>query len=379
MDVEFALDHERIDDSKHAFLCIADPQLLDEADARRMHEESVPDLRRTVRRLEPVPVFGVACGDIVYDNLALFPEYEHAVRKIGVPCFQVAGNHDVEIASWTDEHSTRAFERHFGPTYYSFNRGEIHYVVLDDIFWFGGYIGYLDQRQLDWLRADLSLVERGATVVVFVHIPPYNEQHIRHEMAQPLSTVVVMNRELLYRLLEPFNAYVVCGHMHECEYLSDGGVEIHICGALSGAWWTDSFCVDGAPNGYAVYRADGSELTWRYHSTGREEKHQMRLYPPGYVPEFPDELVANVWGANESWRVAWYEGGMRKGRMQRRTGTDPYAVRLFGGPDRPQKHPWAEPVRTNHLFTARPSAVIREVLVEAIDRWGRVYSERIEW
>jgi hypothetical protein len=379
MEVEFPLDPLRIDDRRHAFILMADPQTLDAEDVERLHGESVPDIRKTVRNLSPAPLFGVACGDIVYDRLEYFPEYERAVHRIGIPCFQVLGNHDVDVASRTDEQSALTFERYFGPTYYSFNRGEIHYVVLDDIFWFGGYIGYLDQMQLDWLRADLSLVERGGTVVVFMHIPPFNEYHLQQGRREPLRTTAVTNLELLYRLLEPFNAYIICGHMHESEYLRDSGAEIHVCGALSGAWWSDSICYDGTPNGYGVYRADGSNLTWRYQSTGKDARHQMRLYPPGSVLDFPTEFAANVWGADSSWEVVWYEGGMRKGKMKRRLCIDPLAMRLYEGPNLPRKHPWVDPVRTYHIFTAKPSAAGREVVVEAIDRWGRVYSERLEW
>ena len=31
----------------------------------------------------------------------------------------------------------------FGPTYYSFDRGRVHYVVLDNVFYLSrGYVGY---------------------------------------------------------------------------------------------------------------------------------------------------------------------------------------------------------------------------------------------
>jgi hypothetical protein len=167
--------------------------------------------------------------------------------------------------------------------------------------------------------------------------------------------------------------------MHEIEFLRDGGAEIHVCGALCGAWWSDSICYDGSPNGYMVYRAEGSELTWRYKATGANVDHQMRLYAPGSVPQSPGELIANIWGADDEWQVALYEGGMRSGRMKRRRRTDPLAVRLFEGPDLPPKHPWVDPVVTDHIFAATPDPARRDAVVEAVDRWGRVYSERLMW
>ena len=130
------------------------------------------------------------------------------------------GNHDVEIKTKTDEQSVRTFERFFGPAYYSFNRGEIHYVVLDDIFWFGSYIGYLTEKQLSWLKVDLAQIESGKTVAVFVHIPPHSEYALRAGQQMP-DNLIITNKELLYNLLEPYDSYVICGHLHVSEYLKE--------------------------------------------------------------------------------------------------------------------------------------------------------------
>ncbi|MBK8006914.1 MAG: hypothetical protein IPK12_24425 [Gemmatimonadetes bacterium] len=92
-------------------------------------------------------MFGIACGDIMFDDLSLYPEYERAVAAMGVPFFQVTGNHDLDYASRTAEGATATFERHFGPAHYSFDVGAVHYVVLQDVLWYGdGYVGYLPRR-----------------------------------------------------------------------------------------------------------------------------------------------------------------------------------------------------------------------------------------
>jgi hypothetical protein len=375
--VSFTLERLEYTDNEHAFLLMADPQTQDADDVSLLHREAVPDLRETVTGLLPRHVFGVACGDIMYDRLELFPEYERAVRAIEIPCFQVTGNHDVEVEALTDATAFETFMRHFGPTYYSFDRGEIHYIVLDDVFWFGGYIGYIDQVQLDWLKADLSFVEPGKTVVVFVHIPTFNLQFLRHGSKNPSLNVIVTNRELLYRLLEPYRAYIVCGHMHESEYFLDGGAEIHISGALCGAWWTGPVCHDGTPKGYSIYEAKGNSLSWRYKSLGKPIEHQMRLYPPGSDDLHPDEVIANVWSADDAWSVVWYEDGQKRGAMRRGIGRDPLAVELYKGDDRPKKRSWVEPLYTDHLFYAHPGPETREIAVEATDRWGRLYREKL--
>jgi hypothetical protein len=377
-DVTFDLAATGVNSERHAFFLLADPQVQTPAEVRQFQTETVADLKAAIARLGPRPVFGVSAGDLVYDHPELLPGYAAAVTATGIPFFQVMGNHDVDRSARTDGQSTGPFMRAFGPTYYSFNRGSVHYVVLDDIHWYGGYIGYLDGTQLEWLAGDLALVEPGRTVVVFVHIPPYNEQHARHGEERPDRASVVVNREALYELLAPYRAYVLCGHMHECEYLRDSGIDIHIGGAVCGAWWTGPVCPDGTPMGYTVYEVKGVELTWRYQAVGRPPEHQLRLYPAGSDPEAPDEIVANVWAANRNWRIIAYADGLRGGEMARRTGRDPLAVELYSGDDRPAKHPWVEPTRTDHLFYFRPPAGTRQVMVEATDPWGRVYTEHLK-
>jgi hypothetical protein len=357
---------------------MADPQTKDREDIGKLHAEAVPDIAESAREFSSVPLFGVAAGDIMYDSLQFFPEYERAVSKMGIPCFQVVGNHDVDNEARTDDASVETFNGHFGPAYYSFNRGEVHYVVLDDVFWFGRYMGYIDQMQLDWLESDLSFVGHGSPVVVFVHIPTFNRNHVRHGKKYPDNAVVVTNRALLYRLLEPFDAYIICGHMHQSEYLKDGGAEIHICGALCGAWWTGPVCEDGTPKGYAIYEVNGREITWRYKSLGMDIDHQMRLYPPGSDDVYPEHAIANIWSADQHWKVYWYEDGVKKGYMQRRVGMDPLAERLYRGNSLPIKHPWAEAAITDHLFYAKPSPGAKKITVEATDRWGRTCRETLE-
>lgn len=90
---------------------------------------------------------------------------------------------------------------------------QVHYIVLDDVFWFGGgYIGYLDADQLLWLERDLQTLEPGRTVVVFTHIPMLSTQFCRRGDANPDLGTSVSNRDMLYRLLEPFKAHVMSGH-----------------------------------------------------------------------------------------------------------------------------------------------------------------------
>jgi hypothetical protein len=142
---------------------------------------------------------------------------------------------------------------------------------------------------------------------------------------------------------------------------------------VCGAWWSGPICGDGTPHGYSVYEVSGSEITWRYKSTGFADEHQMRVYLPGGDPSAPQELVANVWDADEGWTVVWYEDGERRGRMARRVGYDPVSLRIHPGDELPPRRTWVDPYR-RYVYYAPVSPGAREVRVEATDRFGRTYS-----
>jgi len=362
---------------RHALLVLADIQTQDAEEMKRFQEETVPDLQETTRSLSGVETFAVACGDIMYDHLDLFPDYERGTTRVPLPFLQVVGNHDLDRPAGTDPLSTRTFVARYGPRYYSFERGDVHYVVLDDVFWYGDdYIGHLEAEQLQWLAADLRLVEPGRTVIVLLHIPAMGTHQLR-EGKKALPSFTLTNREMLLHLLEPYRAHLLAGHTHESEHGFGRGYHEHVAGAVCGAWWTGPICADGTPNGYAIYEVAGEKVSWRYKATGKPLSHQMRLYPKGTRPQAPDEVLANVWDWDPEWKVVWFEDGEARGPMERRRGTDPISEELFAGADRPRKHTFVDPYVTDHLFVAKPRASAKAVTVEATDRFGRVSTERL--
>lgn len=374
MEVQFDLAPLPQSDEQHAFLLLADPQTQTEADMRQFREAVVPAVQDTVASLGDLPCFGVTCGDITFDSPELYPQYEAAVRDAGIPFLQVLGNHDMDYGAPTDHGSAQTYRDQFGPTYYSFDRGAVHYVVLDNVFWNQHeYFGYLDHAQLAWLAADLERVDAGRPVVVFQHIPSYSTLSIREGKDRPKITEMVTNRSALYELLTPYDAHICSGHTHEHEHVLREDVHEHVHGAACGAWWTADICFDGTPRGYGVYEVDGTDLNWRYQSAGHDADHQLRVYERGADPTAPDEFVANVWDWDPEWTVTWYEDGVRRGPMARRVGRDPRAVELFEG-DRPERFSWIRPGRTGHLFYAPVASDHGRIRVEATDRFGRTYS-----
>ncbi len=375
MTTTFELEPMEGDDEEHVLVLLADIQTEDAQEMAWFHEQSVPDIQATLRAMGNPEAIGIADGDIMFDHLELYPEYERAVSRMGIPFFQVVGNHDLDQRSLTDDNSTATFTRHFGPRYYSFDRGAVHYVILDDVFWHGaGYLGYLGSDQLRWLENDLRQVEAGRPVIVATHIPVLGSRYLRQGERNPSTGISVANRQALYRLLEPHQAHIITGHTHENEHVFEGGVHEHVSGTVCGAWWSGPICGDGTPGGYSVYRIRGEEITWQYKSTGHDFDHQIRAYPRGADPKAPGEIVANVWDWDPEWTVVWYEDGERRGEMSRRVGTDPLSEELHRGEELPPRRTWVEPYPVGHLFYAPASAAAREIRVEATDRFGRAYS-----
>lgn len=377
----FTLTPSQVSDTNHVMLLLADPQIQNRYEADLLLNQTTPDVAALAKSYSNSQVFGIGCGDLVFDEFELYTDYQKAVQGMGIPFFQVLGNHDMDTKGVrTDTLSAQTFKKLFGPTYYSFNRGEVHYVVLEDVFFIGQnkqYIGYLTEEQLRWLEGDLALVERGKTVIVSLHIPAYTNAAKRENTAPSLGGTV-SNRQELYRLLEPYKAHIMSGHTHFNEKVKQGNIMEHVHGTVCGAWWSGPICYDGTPNGYGVYEVKGSDLQWYYKSTGKDRKHQFRHYLPGSNPEKPDQLIANVWNADDAWKIVWLEDGIQKGALQQETGFDPLSVELHTGKDKPERRPWVDPQATDHLYVTKLSPQAKQVTIEVTDRFGQVYAETFE-
>ena len=348
------------DDEKHFFIIWADPQVKNLEDVQQMMLESVPDTKAVIQEIgEKYPVHGICVGDIVWDNHSLFDRYNEAVKEMGIPFFQVLGNHDMDYRQGDDETSDKTFKEHYGPTYYSFNRGKVHYIVLDDVRYLGterNYDGYIVEQQLEWLKKDLEFVPKEHLIVLSTHIP---------------VSMGVKNKEDLYAILDGRNVHIMAGHTHFNGNSISENVYEHIHGTVCGAWWTGPVCGDGAPRGYAVYEANGNQLQWYYKSTGMPKEHQISID----VQELTDQkrIMANIWNWDPNWKVEYWTNDKYVGIMENAKGYDPQTVRLYSGAKMPVKRSFVEPIRTAHLFMAHVSPEIKSVKVQATDRFGNKF------
>ena len=370
---DFTLTKNELDDHKHAVIVWADTQMVKDEDAITLVNVTAPDAAGEIKALGNIPVHGISVGDLVHDRADLYDEYARAVAITGVPYFQVIGNHDMSYAARGDEGSQAKFHQLFGPGYFSFNRGKVHYVFLDDVFFVGrghSYIGYLTDTQLNWLEQDLKYVPAGSTVIVSLHIPTNNNLKEREQLKEESPGSVVSNREHLYALLKPYKVHIMSGHTHWNENWEKDNIMEHNHGTVCGAWWRPfNIAVDGTPNGYAVYEINGDEVKWYYKGTGRPKEQQMTIYAPGKVAANTSAVVANVWNWDSKWKVEWLEDGVHKGAMKQTRCQEPVVV---------ANYPVNMHVYSDHFFAAVPTAGAREITIRATDRFGNIYQEKIK-
>lgn len=362
---DFKLNRLKKDDNKHHFIIWADPQVRTKDDVRQMMETSVPDTIEQIRALGPgALVHGISVGDIAWDYLEFFEDYNKAVSQMGIPFFQALGNHDMDYRQGGDETSDKTFKEVFGPTYYSFNRGKVHYVILDDVRYLGterDYDGYITEAQLTWLEKDLKFVPKENLVIVNLHIPVHNS---------------VKNNAELYKVLQGFkNVHIMSGHTHfNVNKITDGIYE-HNHGAVCGAWWAGNICSDGTPRGYGVYHVDGTRLKWFYKPTGLPKEHQISLYLDNLTNQ--KRLLANIWNWDPEWKVEYSIDGKAMGTLEQQTGSDPEAIRLNGLGKPAKGRAFTKPTQTDHLFMAHLAPDVKVIKVTATDRFGNRFSKEI--
>ncbi len=243
--------------------------------------------------------FGLSLGDLVGNDLALFNPYIQAVKKAGIPWFNLLGNHDLNFDAEADSLSDETYEAHFGPANYAFNYGKVHFIVLDDVLYPDprdgkGYWGGFRKDQLDFVENDLKYVPKDYLVVLAFHIPlsePDNDD-FRDE-----------DRQRLFDLLEEFpHTLSLSAHTHiqKQDFFSrkDGWKQDkphhhYNAGTTSGDWYSgklnkdgipESTMRDGTPKGYAFLNFKGNEYTIDYKVAGYPEDYRMEIFAPKVVP-----------------------------------------------------------------------------------------------
>lgn len=384
-----------VDDSRTAFVTLADIQMGGiNDDIVYYNRNSVPDINATLDSLRQAgrTPFVITLGDESWDRYwnetgVALPELISKMEKIDAPFYNVIGNHDHDPHIEGDEHSSDTWRRLVGPNYYAFNRGGVHFVMLDDINYQndGGapghegkrnYTGEVSQQQLDWLRQDLQTVAKTTPVVISVHIP----------VLKAGGKFNIKGGEQLAELLKDYaNVRILSGHTHLSYAAQNGNLRENNYGAVCGTWWrTDApdygnigLCVDGTPSGYSVWTVDGGQPAGRYKSVGHGLEYQFRAYDGNRLPEVEkNAIIVNVWGWEPGWSIEITEKGKQLPVEQTKR-TDPLhkqvceVPQLRDGKKPTQAHP------TNHIFVAKTRKSTTPVTIKVTDHTGRVYTQTL--
>ncbi|MBQ0025221.1 MAG: calcineurin-like phosphoesterase C-terminal domain-containing protein [Bacteroidales bacterium] len=389
----------------------------------RFRTESVPAVNRRIAG-STVPCYGVMLGDIVYsederNSTVDMPYMRESVKMIGMPVFQVMGNHDYTYCftdcplKEDDAHSTinlqaqSAFAENFGPIDFSFNRGDAHIVCMKDIIFEDPsdathYHGGFTTSQYMWLKADLAAVPVEKMVILCVHIP----------LTDFCTKENTYGPQVVELLKQYPNVHILSGHMHYMKNITEKespvGIYEHIHAALCGQWWWSNLNGDGSPNGYSVYTFSGNRLSDSYYvgvNEGMDDRsYQMRLYrgnelTGGDFEKFSwnvadNTLIANVFNADANWVLNVYEDGVLSGTMARVPFSNvrvPYVEgQVTLAPEGSSKDWWTIGYHTGvlgwshvmggryqcngfHLYEYELKNPLASVKVEAIDPFGNRY------
>lgn len=375
---DFCLIKNPKNDLKHCFLVQADVQVTSEEDLHQ-YKDILHDMINYQKSLpQNQDFFGIDCGDIVGDTPSLYPEYIRTVSDLGLPVYRAIGNHDMTYGGRTFEYSHATFEDYFGPVYYSFNKGKAHYIILDNCFYINRdyqYIGYIDERTFSWMEKDLSYIPKGSLVFVVMHIPSSSTKKLAYNKLLQDET---SNAASLFEMLKKYDSHIITGHTHFNLNVSfNDSLMEHNTAAVCGTWWCSKLCVDGTPCGYGVYQVEDNQVKWLYKSYGETEDYQFRVYPIGSSDEFPSDIISNVWNWDEKWKVEWFENGKSMGSMDSYTGYDPMAKSICSD-KKIVLYDWISPVKTTHLFHARPRNFDAKIEVKVTDRFGNVYKQIVQ-
>lgn len=315
------------------------------------------DLTDYMTRHKGEKMYALTLGDMTWDlywysNSYYFPQYLNTVNSQikNLQIFHTMGNHDNDFQTRSDYDAAVKYVDQICPTYYSFNIGKVHYVVMDDIDCSSydgstsrNYVKSLSAEQLDWLAKDLSYVAKTTPVVVAMHAqvfyPTTSGFKIDHD---PVNTL------RLFDILDGYTVRFVTGHTHKLFNVTpdapivDGhNFREYNSGSVCASWWWSGnltpgihIGTDGTPGGYGIWDVTGTDFQCLYKSTGWPEEYQFRSYDLNnvhfsmadvplmpsdisasvknaymqYVNAYPqnndNEVLINIWNWNSDWTLS---------------------------------------------------------------------------
>ncbi|PQB03292.1 metallophosphoesterase [Polaribacter filamentus] len=421
----------KVDNSKHVVIPMADWHLANRNnDLDQFNNFVLPDVNATIDKYvaEGTKVYVLTLGDMTWDtywynnNFGL-NEYIPYMNKLNSPVFNIIGNHDYDPYYANDWEAENKYREVLGPTYYSFNLGDIHYVVLDDVEYLnsGGSQGTVGSRnyntnissdQMEWLKKDLATItDKTTPIVVAMHTPLYRKPTLDSSGNQ-INQIALGNGSSLIDNLKDFsNVNVLSGHTHvNYRVEQEFNLMEHNTAAICATWWwtgrngyaENHICKDGSPGGYGIWEFNGKNIEWIYKSIGHEEDYQFRTYDlnsihitaADFAPNSSDdelanyagsyaqknvnnEVLINIWGYDSQWQIKVTENSNNL-NVIRINDKDPLHIISY---DALRLNAGATPTSTfvtedtPHLFKVTASAPDTKLEIKVTDRFGNVYTE----
>ena len=414
--IDFSL-YESGDQTNHTMLYFGDMHMANRTKDRAQFRTFTSEINEYMKANSSAKVYAITLGDMTWDqfwytNAYGFDEYLNDVNAIeGLQIFHTIGNHDHDMNATGDFYTVAKFREKLCPNYYSFNVGDIHYVVLDDIECTNAtasttdgsvrsYKNNLTSEILDWLKKDLSFVPKTTPLVVTLHAPVHDRN----------GNAGLGNNSVFLSLIYDYNTTIVSGHSHVLYNVVKSKYVEQNSGAVCAAWWwagkynpTFNIGTDGAPNGYRITSVSGKEQNSLFKAIGRPEDYQFRAYDRnsicinaanyGVLPEresilfeedygsyrtasSANEVIVNVWDWDPSWKVEMFENGKALSVSQMSGSYDPAFLIAYTIPRLLENNgvTWHSS-KTNHLFKAAASSATSSVEIKVTDDEGRVYTQ----
>ncbi|MBQ0080585.1 MAG: calcineurin-like phosphoesterase C-terminal domain-containing protein [Alistipes sp.] len=302
---DFVLEKDSSTDD-FTIIAIGDPQCKSEANVERYRTDTLSDIQSYIaqeqsngRCLNPI---AITMGDIIYNTPELWNSMKSSMSNLTLKngslltFFQTIGNHDHNDGN--DQYQAReGFNRMYGPTDFSFNVGQTHVVVMDNIICTGrsgtgwSYTAGILPEQLEWLKEDLALVpNKEEKLIVFCCHAPFGAKVKGDGPESNINLYVDMshNYDEVISLFTQFkDAKIFSGHRHVMrnftnnDYICQSGrpLKEHNVGAACGGWWSCNLNADGTPIGYMIQEIKGNTFyDLRYKVTSKSQDAQIRVY-----------------------------------------------------------------------------------------------------
>lgn len=340
---------------RYKLFLLGDMHLANRTNDAAQFTQFTTDLNAYMAQHSGQKMYALTLGDMTWDlywyknNYAL-PQYRETINRQvkNLQIYHTMGNHDNDFMTTSDYDAAVKYVDCIGPTFYSFNIGQVHYVVMDNIDCSAydgtdsrNYVTKLSNEQLNWLAKDLAYVDKSTPLIVAMHAQIY----------KPTSTGFAFdhdsaNTEALLAALDGYEVHFVTGHTHKVynitpddDVVKGRDIHEHNSGAICASWWWSGnltpgvhVSIDGAPGGYAIWDIDGTDFAWLYKSTGWPEEYQFRSYDLNnvsfsmddvpnipsnvliqlaykkYVNAYPEnsdnEVLIKIWNWNSNWELS---------------------------------------------------------------------------